>query len=117
MRDSVEMEYDKLQTQYRLRCTQICHCYQTHPGQYHFMPLLFEKRSEKLVKGLACEVVIVRMELDFEIFKEIIYHKISNLRKLSCLWCSFHLGFNLQNMRKSNYNEKSNKTNTNKSVE
>ena len=30
---------------------------------------------------------------------------------------AFHLGFNLQNMRKSNYNEKSNKTNTNKSVE
>ena len=47
------------------------------PDNIIIMPLLFEKRSEKLVKGLACEVVTVRMELDLEIFKEIIYHKIS----------------------------------------
>ena len=41
----------------------------------HIMLLLSKKHSEKLIKGLACEVVTVRMGLYLVIFKEIIYHQ------------------------------------------
>ena len=62
MRDSVEMEYDKLQNQYSL------HVCNDAIVVRHIMPLLSMKLSEKLVKALACEVVTVRMGLDLVIF-------------------------------------------------
>ena len=65
----------------------------------HSMPLLSEKLSEKLVKGLACEVVTVSMGLDLAIFKEIIYQQNHKPAKIELPVIFFPL--RLLNMRKS----------------